>query len=680
MSEPILGPTTIPHFVVKQLSPGRHGLAEADLVTALQEIETQTQIYGASFLKIHFDDPESEIVTSGLVAVDEDGLLNELEVEFPEGSGNFWQLAALEYGTEISAPNLVMTFEDRIVARLRQQWKHRTIPPGLTTRAQFAKALVDEANLKEHLNPPIKFVSPGLNRVEPVAEATQTKTSIATQAQSTAENRGRGIHAGAGFKIKGVAPSPEQTALLNEVVGIADELNTPTLAAEALIEAVITENDVSNAGEGILQVIPSTAAALGISETNVKQCVTAFLTKGFAGNGGAIEYAKKNPNAPAYEVAQAIQGSGAGAASKGAANYGPFHAEAQAILAAYGGMRAGGTTPTTSNESDVGQLSRGTPQNPDEDSWDCITRLAQEVGWFVFTDGHHTMFYMDGPDLIRQKPKLYIDVPRNLVVREDPHGRKVEEYGALIRPLSASYDNTAFLYRATHKVKQRLQRRSRISKPQTPAEVRMLMLCGIDEFRAGDVFVFRNYGPISENGGRWIVADATRETMKYPYTKFILVPPTEPLPEPKATATTTARENARSAAGQAQKALGEKSKYRYVYGGGRGPGVTLFGPEPREFDCASFVTLSYKEAGLPDPSGQNYNPIGTTQTMIENMKKTSNPQPGDLAFFGTLTHTTHVNIVVGGGRSISMGGEGDPSEGPTAQMGPAGFLGIWTPK
>jgi hypothetical protein len=528
--EGFLGDLTIPSFIVRQLQPEKHGLTEADLATAIAEVESQTQILGASFISVHVSDPEWTIVTSGLVRVDADGMLNELEVEFPEGSGSFWRLVRFEASTEVTPANLVLTFEDRIVANLRRLWGERWFSPGLTTRAQIVKALVDEANLKLHLNPQIKFVCPGLNRVEPVAESKQTTTAKANA--TTKANRGRGVHAGAGFKIKGQDPSAYQRSILNEAIGVAHELKAPQLAGEALVEALIAENDVSNAGEGVLQVIPSTAAGLGISSTDIKGCVAAFLNKGFGGQGGAIAYAKAHPNAPASEVAQAVQASGAGKATKGAANYGPYLDEAQVILHAYGGI--GGES---GGESDVGQLSRGTPQNPDEDSWDCITRLAQEVGWYAFTDGKNTLFYMDGPDLHRQKPSAYIEVPANKIVKETLDGQKVEESGVLIRPAMVTCDNTAVLYRATHKVKQRVQRKSKIAKPQTPSEIRLQMVCGIDEFRAGDVFVFRNSGPVGENGGRWIVSDATRETLRYPYTKFILVPPAEPLPEPKATET-----------------------------------------------------------------------------------------------------------------------------------------------
>jgi hypothetical protein len=87
--------------------------------------------------------------------------------------------------------------------------------------------------------------------------------------------------------------------------------------------------------------------------------------------------------------------------------------------------------------------------------------------------------------------------------------------------------------RRTHKIKTRVQRRSKASKPSTPSEIRLELVCAIDEYRAGEVFVIRGFGPCN---GRWIIADATRNCLKDTFTKFILEPTVEPLPEPVATA------------------------------------------------------------------------------------------------------------------------------------------------
>ncbi len=171
--------------------------------------------------------------------------------------------------------------------------------------------------------------------------------------------------------------------------------------------------------------------------------------------GGAIGYAHAHPSAPAYEVAQAVQASGAGEASNGAANYGQFTKEAQAIVAAYGGVTLG---KKATSESDVSQLKRGSTDNPDEDSWEAITRLAQQVTWFAFTNGN-SLFYHEWPrPASSQKPSLYIEAPANKVIYDSAQGHKVEETGVIQIPLTATFDNTAFQYRQSHKLKGRVQR------------------------------------------------------------------------------------------------------------------------------------------------------------------------------------------------------------------------------
>ncbi len=610
--EPTLGPLGLPHFLVKQLHPEKHGLNEADLATAIQEIEIETQIYGASFLKVHVIDPEWKIITSGLIKANEDGLLNELEVEFPERSGYHWQLCAVEGSTEISMANLILTFEDRIVARLREQWGHLTAKVGTTTRAQFVKQLVEQANLREKLHPRIKFVSPGINRVEPIeASATEKKERAlktpAAESKAEAERlKARGVHAGAELTVGGEAIGQTQREEANVLLKVAEELGAGQTATEALIYAAIGETRIGKVKSTSSAGAKGTLQSLHAPYDTLSQAKHFLLGEGDFHAGGAIKRSREisNPKQIAVEVeVPSIWPANSYETQAGGTK---FLTEAQQIIHAGGGSSAGGSKHHIP-ESDVKQLSRGTATNPDEDSWDCITRLAQQVNWSAFTDGKDTLFYMDGPDFVAQRPVCYVNPSYRLptgdvtshIVKEDSEGRKVEEFGALIRPLSFTYDNTAFLYGATHKVKGRLQRKSKISKPQTPSEIRMQMLCGLTEFHAGQVFVFRHCGPISENGGRWIVADATRESMKYPYTKFILVPPTEPLPEPQAEATTNAAEvGGALGAFEAANTLSQM-QLPYLWGGGHQPNglkeVKAGGPG---LDCSGAVCWVLWKAGM----------------------------------------------------------------------------------
>jgi cell wall-associated NlpC family hydrolase len=672
---------------------------EEQLAGAVDEIELESQIEGSSFIKVHLIDPYWTLATSDFLARTPDGMLDKIECEFPEHSGWWWRLVAVEISNSVTQPNVVLVFEDRIVAWLREAIGEKVAPPGTTTRAQFAKTLLDEVGLKDR-SKKILPVIPSLNVLQPVESKNATGAQEVVESEGNVNvegiptpkakanahakaNKTPGVGAGAAITIKGVAPTSAQQALINEVLAIANEHGAGQVPVEALIEACIDENDFTNnpgGGEGstgLLQLIPSTAASLGIDPLNVKQCVTAFLTKGFSGNGGAIAYAKAHPNAPAYEVAQAVQASGAGEASKGAANYGQFAAEAKAIISAGGGVTGG--TGNTSGESDIGQLQRGTTQNPDENSFECIERLAKQVRWFAFTDGQR-FFYMDGFDFERQKPSAYLDIPANQLTNGHT-GKK--ESGVVLDGLLSNMDNTEYSYQASHKKRGKAARKSTIAKPQSPSEIHLPLTCEPLEYRAGDVFVIQNSGPLN---GRWVVTDAVRKYIEDPFTTFTLEPPQAPYPEPQASSKTGAggTESSlgpiNSVVEAAKKALKEKSQYQYSEASNRANNGTLFGPSPRTMDCSSFAILCYKAAKQPDPSGANYGTIGNTDSLIGHMVKTDQPQPGDLAFFGSsVSATTHVNVVVGNGNSISMGKQGDPSEGPTEQMGPSGYLGVWRP-
>jgi len=541
--------TTVAHFLAKHMvnEKGREELAEA-----ICEVEVRTQIKGASFIIVHLGDPQWEIATSGIVDLNPEGLLPEIEVEFPEHSGWLWLLCACEVTNDLAQPNLRLTFEDKIVRELKNRWGSKRAAPGFNIRANFIKELVGEPPLFGEA--PIRFICPsatgaaakldaeitaihlalkvGEEAFDAAQAAIQAVSTVLTPegeaaAKATANKTG-GISAGAGVTVKGVKADSEQLATINEVMGIANGLKAGQLATEALIVACIVESEFRPGAEGggLLQFEGATAKGLNVEAGNVGQQVDAVLNDpGASGKGGMISLAKAHPTYPAWKIAQEEQASGAGASSEGASNYGPWVKEAQAIITAYGGVKAtAGGSPTQSKQ---GEVARGTTTNPDENSWDCIERLAGAVNWFAFTNGH-TFYYMNGLELAQQKPSLYIDVPANTVYREDKQGHRVVETGVIQIPANATYDQTTLEYLQDHKVKGRTQRRSRTSKPQSPSEIRLNLICEPTAYRAGEVFFFINSGPLN---GRQIITDTTRLYIKDKFTQFLLEPPTAPIPE-----------------------------------------------------------------------------------------------------------------------------------------------------
>lgn len=119
-------------------------------------------------------------------------------------------------------------------------------------------------------------------------------------------------------------------------------------------------------------------------------------------------------------------------------------------------------------------------------------------------------------------------------------------------------------------------------------------------------------------------------------------PPPKPTPEPSGDVLTIARQY-----------LGTP----YLYGG----------TTPNAFDCSGYTRYVFAQAGktIPRTSGAQY--AGST--------KVSNPQPGDLVFFGESS-ITHVGIYLGGGRFI-----GSQSHGGTTGVSYATLnSGYWSNK
>jgi cell wall-associated NlpC family hydrolase len=717
-------PKSIAHLVATHIvRSSTRGVqpSAVDLADAISEVTLQTQMLGASLLTVTLIDPQWDIVTSGFLDVNDEGLLDELEVNFPEGSSSWWRLAMLEVHCDASSPNLVLTFEDRIVSYLRDRWRPKVITPRATTRAQFVKQLVDEVGRGDGLQR-IKFVCPSVNVRQPIATTPSTGvvvTPAKAKEKARKANKGRGVGRGAKVTAKGVPLTPHQIDEANALLDVASGLNAGTVAMTALICAAIGE---SNLGAQPGAYVPNRAGYWGVLQGGSGQkgsapnfpdphdtagMAHAFLVggKGFQA-GGAIKLARTGVGVQNLEpgaIATMVEASG-----QPASFYETYLHEAWAIIAAYGGGTLGSQIPATANPpkpvNDVSQLQRGTPGNPDENSWDCIQRLASDVHWYAFSNAD-TLYYLEGPDLMAQHPAAYVSrVPEKTglgwALTDGYSGTR--SVGVVLAPTpSVTYDNTQFVYRSTHVRKGKVVHRSRLAKPQTPSEIQLNVICEIGYLPAGDVVVFHDAGPLN---GRWVVADNTRNCLGDTFSQLTLAPPQAPTPEPQADAskamTMKARRRAGGSAGPAadpsiinvgrltgvveaaQKALAQKSKYRYSEGADRGNNGTLFGPAPRTMDCSAFVTLCYKAAGLPDPNHLGYGPIGTTFSFFPHCMKIQNPQPGDLCFFGTAPKagsTLHMSIYIGNGQVINMGGPGEPAQGPAKEMGPGAslFLGYY---
>lgn len=756
--------TTVPTIVT---------VNQADIAQAISEITVETQTLGVPLLQLELIDPAWKIQRSGLCDQDTNGLVARADVNYPPGTNVWWRLAMVDGTNDLTQTNLTLTFQLRIVSYLQACFGAFTAPPGTTTRAQFIKSLVDRMpkEIDQSILGPgpqdIQFVCPQLNQLQPIAGSTAQQqvivgpnsvgtSSDAVQASAKAAiNKAKRIGAGAvaALTVGGQKMSHTQRQVANILLAECEKNNAPAVCWEAILYAGMGESTLGTfpgtySGGGVLQgtSFPNPHDTAGEAD--------AFLLggQGFGNNGGgAIALANQGISDPVF-IANSVEDNAVFMAYLKAGKHGNFDsyahvwggdskkgiAEADAIINAYGGpaLSPGATGLATTNPvSDVSQLARGTTDNPYEDSWTCMQRLASEVNWDLFGSPQphpgqwgNFLYYISGTDLVSQKPSLYLrlsdDGTQWTATTDGKNGNTPVLNTGGVTSLNYSVDNTAFLYfqskdtaasiKAHGSGKGRTTKKTRIRTPQTPTQVRFDLITAPLEFNAGDVFVFQNTHAID---GRWIVEDVTHNTLQDLFAQFTLGPPTFPYPEPQANAVTTLagtqvnlaalKTSADSsglsstgttasmitspglAAGAAQAAqlclAKQKASGGFHYPindsiGARPINYNIFGPYPVIEDCSGFCIACYKAAQLPDPSGNNYNGNGFTGDMITNCTKVSqgDAQPGDFCFFGPSTSATvHVNMYVGNGQSISMGREGDPSIGPAAQMGPAGFLGFF---
>jgi cell wall-associated NlpC family hydrolase len=70
--------------------------------------------------------------------------------------------------------------------------------------------------------------------------------------------------------------------------------------------------------------------------------------------------------------------------------------------------------------------------------------------------------------------------------------------------------------------------------------------------------------------------------------------------------------------------------------------------------------MLYHGAGCPSPSGGNFTGSGNTDTQMPHGRKTTNPAPGDLIFYGAGGNPSHVEMVLDNGDCAGFGHQGGP--------------------
>lgn len=245
-------------------------------------------------------------------------------------------------------------------------------------------------------------------------------------------------------------------------------------------------------------------------------------------------------------------------------------------------------------------LSRGTAEAPHEDTWTCLTRLANEVQWRCFSDGTRIWF---GPD------SWLLSLPVQATLRE----------------LTAGVDYVDFDFD--------------VGKPVTNITVNVSASSW--SFPPGGPVKLADMGIVN---GTWLVNTIDR-SLFLPDATVKLAGPQAALPEPSAPDSVTGAlavdgtGSASTAAGIALKTARQQLGVPYLWGG----------ESVRGFDCSGLAQFCYARAGVSLPR--------TSQTQWKaGPQVTGGLLPGDLVFFvgsdGTATAPGHVGIYIGNGNMI----------------------------
>lgn len=508
---------------------------------ALSTTDYTLSVESTLAVQVAVRDQERVLLKSGLLDANKDSKLDQgVELAL---DGALYRLALVKKTGNL----FTLGFEDRVAARLRDA-KGQMKPRAGENHVRFAKRLVTLVGGE--------FVTPTGVAVAVDGTALEHKRARA----DADDRRERGLADDASVTVKGAKATAEQIRNMEIVLGICAQMQAGPKATLAVVEACIVESLFRNLAGGDLDSVGILQARVSIHGADlarsVERSVKKFLNAGYAGNGGAITLASKNPGWSAGEIAQAVQG------SKYPARYDQARSEALQIIDEYGGSESSGematdtgATPGTNAATLTPTkvlVQRGTPDEPNESSWDALQRISKGKGYRCFAL-RNRVYYGREQDFLRSRPRMTIS-------ENSPGVDWIDwEWSPRKAVNVATVQCRASLWAAP------------------PCSAVIFKDCG-----AAD--------------GRWLVSSFKRSRDSKAAT-IELRRGTEPLQPPKTKESTgpvsQAGENSVKAV---CKTISDQGR-RYLYGGGHGKKLDdITGSEP--LDCSSSCSLALKLAGV----------------------------------------------------------------------------------
>lgn len=508
---------------------------------------------------------------------------------------------------------ITVTFEDKAASLLRRHKRARSFSRGTNTRAEVFAALCREVKAWK-----VIFDIPEISTRQPIK---------GDSAKARSKERKKGLDRSAHLTVKSDRATSEQLDNMEKALAVADEEHASDRATLAMLVAGIGESNftvvVNSIGYGGVFQGDVSHRYHYFKANDTEGMAKSFLRggKGFQ-QGGAIKLARDNPGMSVGEIATRVEASG-----QPGDFYDQHRTEAEKILEAWGGV----------GEIKVLRQRYTFRRKKGQSSLALMRDLADEVR-FRFFITENVVNYVSDDYLFGLQPVFSLN--------PDASGF-----------LGVSFDADVGMPIA--------EMRWRVRKPRWTG-------------RPGIPVTVTGMGPMN---GRWLIASVEEDCFEIEPAEIHIRRPAPALPEPAPTKDKIVQTEEDPEAGstraelvrQAEWALAHKREYHYSQ---NGPLLANLRSRPvagHRFDCSWFVTLVYKAAGAPDPNGGNYRAGGYTGTLAANGEKTNDPQPGDLALYGSSPPYTHVAMYVGDGKCIGIGSEAVGINRHPAKSHPAGF-------
>lgn len=458
-----------------------------------------------------------------------------------------FRLVKVGFNTENNQTTL--TFEDRMVYWLRRKKGHSLrVSRNNVTRAQFILRLLRQVDVEK-----LPFICPELHEKQLVGKIKKTKSN---EASGDPDNKGA-FDEKAHLTCKRKRATNSQRKCMAKAFQAASEQKGITdKVLQALACVVIVESLASNPpggdqdSRGILQVQDRTARYQHVDNTSIASSVIGWCNKGYGTSAmGAIEYAKKHPQASVGLIAAATQ-----YLPTNEHLYGQWTAEARKWVKAWSGT-AGSETSGEGTYVKSFQYAR----DKNENSWDCMQRLAEEVGWRAFIVGRSFYFMSE--------EQLYERRVRHLVKPDD---------GAAVS-LTTDMD---------------------WGKPYNEAE--LVVMLGRWDAPPGSVIELEGWDLAD---GRWLVFSSTRDWFSPLCTLTLRQPGGEKREPPPEVVSKSSKGGADDdgKGGKSEKFwdyanLVSKNTGPYSYGGSHGDLSHVSSSSP--FDCSSSTSWALWKAGM----------------------------------------------------------------------------------